>query len=183
MSNNFEIVSYYPTPKRAKYPKDSPEYYKNKTIVSVKRLSDGMIFTIGDYVDKGVKIVEFSVREDKLFIQFGVSNEKHSYRWIPTDLDELIHYKKPSFVTDDNINIYEGDYGYIVKENNEISWGHYQKHHARYPRFKKLSSAESYVAEKHFERIWEKAREVDESGKFIYPNLKDFLLTTKFYNE
>ncbi len=83
-------------------------------IYSVKRLSDGEIFTIGDNItriDKKTKIIGFTIELNKYLI----SNFK-------TIIDNCkgcnINYiqkaKQPLFTTEDGVDIFEGDNWYIV---------------------------------------------------------------------
>jgi len=70
-------------------------------IYSVKRLSDGEIFTVGDKVDSIGKIKSFQL-EDCHDISVHGKDYLDSLKYIQ-------HIKKPLFTTEDGVDIYEGD--------------------------------------------------------------------------
>lgn len=109
------------------------EYYDYK-IHSVRRLSDGEIFTVGDVIKgfcrKG-KITEFKILK-------GKSNSRHSGRidtllekvddkigviidnhYIPTELLSELN-TKPLFTTEDGVELFEGDSYYRLNANFTI---------------------------------------------------------------
>lgn len=81
------------------------------TIQSIKRLSDGQIFTIGDIVtermsDKtNVTIKRFNIHSNKLIVEVS----KYSLN-TTVELIFLNKVKEPLFTTEDGVDIYEGDY-------------------------------------------------------------------------
>lgn len=78
----------------------------NGKIYSVKRLSDGEVFSVGDYREEG-KIIEISFSEnDGLHIHVNTNKLKHNY---PYKIHELLKSKKVLFTTEDGKPIYEGD--------------------------------------------------------------------------
>lgn len=91
---------------------------RNHLIHSIKRLSDGEIFTIGEiiegYLNTGIK--EISVSNDgKLTIitdanGLGCSSDKLSWK-----LAALKKMKQPLFKTEDVVDIFEGDKVYYVE--------------------------------------------------------------------
>lgn len=94
-------------------------------IHSVKRLSDGEIFTIGDsgivpkkthdfYKKKRYPIISFYIKDGKLKTIY--ENGCH------LDINELKHFQEPLFITEDGVDIYEGDTFYFV---NNIENGVY----------------------------------------------------------
>lgn len=82
-------------------------YYE--VIESIKRTSDGAIFSVGDYYEVSIRgfgkrrINSFDVRGDALFINYGDSL-----------LDSLLPPKKPLFTTADGVEIFEGDTYYYI---------------------------------------------------------------------
>lgn len=92
-------------------------------IHSVKRLSDGEIFTIGDLIDlkntfrfavnnKSDKISEIKIIDNK--IRFKM-NFQLNHRWDSSyTLDFLTKIKQPIFTTEDGVDIFKGDPVYYV---------------------------------------------------------------------
>lgn len=77
-------------------------------IYSVKRLSDGEIFSVGDKIDcKGWfgNIIKFEIvnTELKIFQQQHIDSSKYK----PLSIQELIKFKQPLFKTEDGVNIFE----------------------------------------------------------------------------
>jgi len=81
-------------------------------IYSVKRLSDGEIFTVGDKVDSIGKIKSFQL-EDCHDISVHGKDYLDSLKYIQ-------HIKKPLFTTEDGVDIYEGDEYYITWNLTDI---------------------------------------------------------------
>jgi len=80
-------------------------------IYSVKRLSDGEIFTIGDIVEEYGEIRTFLLQNDKIFI-----NEK----FMKISLPKLVKVKQPLFKTEDGVDIYEGDNTFGIDEKYQF---------------------------------------------------------------
>lgn len=121
-------------------------YYK---IHSVKRLSDGEVFTIGDKIQNGygAKLLDFRIKG------FDITNE---YMVITTSgrikLNKLEHRKQPLFTTEDGIDIYEDDEVVCVDiDNLEICANTKYKFqpmdvdNKNYLFFKDIKNAEEYV--------------------------------------
>jgi len=93
------------------------EYY----ITSVKRLSDGEVFSIGDKIalklaDRGVKeIIGIVFRDGNIWLQTDL--ERRNYGM---DLEYAEKVKEPLFTTEDNIPVFK-DMSY-VKLNNYSDW-------------------------------------------------------------
>jgi len=85
------------------------------TIHSIKRLSDGEIFTIGDdCVIKGRnepsdKIKNFSIKDRGLSVYA---------RYYTQYINDIEHFKQPLFTTEDGVDIFEGDLYYFIKKDN-----------------------------------------------------------------
>lgn len=88
-------------------------------IYSIKRLSDGEVFTIGDkiqYIDKsilfeeGCPIESFEVHDNKIYINSHVVVAHSANR----EINNWEHFKKPLFTTEDGIDIYEGDKYWVL---------------------------------------------------------------------
>lgn len=90
-------------------------------IYSVKRLSDGEIFTIGDKINLSKS--EYSFPKNDVLLEIKVFNntirfkmnfqEKHNWDSSYT-LDYIKKAKQPLFKTEDSVDIYEGDRYYVV---------------------------------------------------------------------
>jgi hypothetical protein len=79
------------------------------SIHSVKRIIDGEIFTIGDTLWVGkISFIKISNNELWLFHNGHSPNVK---------LKDAVKFKQPLFVTEDGINIYEGDKFYFASES------------------------------------------------------------------
>lgn len=113
---------------------DSNPLTVNYKIHSVKRLSDGEIFTIGDDVifelgkgrchykhfrsdkcaiDIATKIVSFVIQEDTLTVQID-------YNKLCYSLDAPEKVKKPLFTTEDGVDIFEGDAIFGINAYGEV---------------------------------------------------------------
>ena len=91
-------------------------------IYSVKRLSDGEIFTVGDKIDcKGWfgNIIKFEIinNELKIFQQQHINSSKYK----PLLIQDLIKVKQPLFKTEDGKEIYEGGKLHSVSKDLLIS--------------------------------------------------------------
>lgn len=90
------------------------------TIYSVKRLSDGVEFKIGNKTDRinnftsgdSGKIHKFYIEDNNLKI--GIENFGSII-----GIDNIQHAKQPLFKTEDDVDIYEGDNYYTVFFNNK----------------------------------------------------------------
>lgn len=87
-----------------------------KEIYSVKRLSDGEIFTISDKTPNG-SIVAMRICGDKLIVYTGSA---------APELKNVRKLKQPLFKTEDGVDIYEGDEFCFVKftesKSNDFIW-------------------------------------------------------------
>jgi len=93
-------------------------------VVSVKRLSDGQIFTVGDKVDnvirKNIEITKLTLSDDGKYLQvwgnfiLGMNGWNH--------LNTITHSKKPLLITEDGVEIFEGDfYSFIYEDKVQTS--------------------------------------------------------------
>jgi hypothetical protein len=116
-------------------------------IDTVKRLSDGKVFSIGDEVCN-VNYVRHRGKINKIEIQYGVLVVQiNNENWLP--LTHLLKvFKEPLFTTEDGKNIYEGDDYWFVSGKeiiyNSSANSYLNKDHDG-KRFSSLSSAEEYV--------------------------------------
>lgn len=90
--------------------KDILKYSKIYLIHSVKRLSDGEIFTIGD------KVKAFDRTEViNKFYQGTHNSQKHILFWnLGYNIDKLVKIKQSLFKTEDGVDIFEGDDYYAI---------------------------------------------------------------------
>jgi hypothetical protein len=84
--------------------------FKNYVIHSIKRLSDGEVFTIGDKVLPGGNIIKFELVENT--IMYRTSSNAGA------GLNVMMKRKQPLFTTEDSIDIFENDTFYIVHNTN-----------------------------------------------------------------
>ena len=121
----------------------------NEKISSVKRLSDGAVFTVGDKVvfhsteyfeDSVVIIKDFFDRDE--FIDVRSENN------VVCSLNNISHHKKPIFTTEDGKDIFEGDeywcvhsYDFFLRDYIAET-GIYNKN---YKRFSTKEAAEEYI--------------------------------------
>jgi hypothetical protein len=104
--HNDKPITYYST-------EITEDLLKNWKIRSVKRLSDGVIFKVGDYItgctyeDKRA-ITSITIEEDELFFKYDHEGA--------TSLEYAILHKL-LFVTHDGVNIFEGD-SYVKVDTN-----------------------------------------------------------------
>ena len=128
--------------------------YELCDIHSVKRLSDGEVFTIGDRIDSYCEsgcITEFEITENNIKVHFLDDKSTHQNEW--TFLNNTIKPKRPLFTTEDGVDIYEGDVCYSV-----VAWCPF-KH-----RFTKTSHPSMIASDKkkYFsteEKTWEWIKE------------------------
>lgn len=144
--NEGEIICCSPTP---------PTCYPNKhwNIHSVKRLSDGEVFTIGDKINSIERITEFRVEGNQW--KSGMSFRSSGSSGY-TDIAYLRKYKKqPLFTTEDGVEIFENDYVAIVNLGNWIITDHiadsgwdkeYNPNYGNtYKRFSTKEAVEEYI--------------------------------------
>lgn len=86
----------------------------NGKIHSVRRLSDGEVFSVGDMIDYGC-ISGFSIEKDEMIV--ASENTAADYR---IGLNRIKKVVKPKalFVTEDGVEIFEGGECWIVEEGN-----------------------------------------------------------------
>lgn len=116
-------------------------------IYSVKRLSDGEVFTIGDKINAGIdkcnSILSFRIDDSEQVI---IDVKLGSYY-----LSDLEHIDTPIFTTEDGVDIYEGDkFWYIAKSSWNIGQLEAPENIIAYMahgRFKFKHNAEDYVEE------------------------------------
>lgn len=85
-------------------------------IHSVKRLSDGEIFTIGDELIEGT-ILRFSLSDynDGIYADAERFIDNGMYTYVGLPLDKWVKSEKPLFTTEDGVDIYEMDHIYSVE--------------------------------------------------------------------
>jgi len=93
------------------------EEYDHWSINSIKRLSDGEIFTIGDKIGTPGRIfpiVEFKIYNNENTILISSYFNKHGSGRYNQRLKDLKKIKQPLFTTEDGVEIYEGNIYYKV---------------------------------------------------------------------
>lgn len=120
VEKDYEILTVNPTEKNQVYNDKSKvitwgicnKDFTFWSIHSVKRLSDGEIFTINDNTKYGC-IDNFYIKNDHLLATTVLeSNGRY--------LKKLEKIKQLLFTTEDGVNIFEGDVSYEVKSNGKI---------------------------------------------------------------
>lgn len=93
-------------------------YNDNWDIHSVKRLSDGEVFTVGDRIDgvtvENREIKSITINNQKYHDGDGIKLNFSPHAWVW--LKNAQKSKSPLFTTHDGVDIYEGDYYYYVYE-------------------------------------------------------------------
>lgn len=118
----------------------------NGRIHSIKRLSDGEIFTIGDNIEirnLNSKIDGFYIKNDYLMITSDLSN-------CGDYLKNIKKIKKPLFTTEDGVDIYKGDIFYYVKfkQYNNTLGKPFEIVKGNHPAFKYEPQYEKYFSTK-----------------------------------
>lgn len=119
----------------------NPELHKDETIHSVKRLSDGEVFTVGDMTTKG-EIHGFDIVSGILSVRLGDQ---------ATLLRTFDKINPVLFLTEDGVEIRKGDKFYVVDEQygkfkmHETIGGHFTKEHKYRKRFSSKEKASEYV--------------------------------------
>ena len=96
------------------------KYYQ---INSVRRLSDGKVFTIGDIVGEpcfAFPIKQFKLCNEECTILISSYNKLHGSGNYNTRLKDLKKVKQPLFTTEDGVDIFEGDS--YCKVNNQSDY-------------------------------------------------------------
>lgn len=137
------------------YNEKSILYDKKHLIHSVKRLSDGEIFTIGDkviddhFIDKICIINSIFITNDGVRVNYKNLDKCGGYN---NPLDKLVKAKQLLFTTEDGVDIFEGDEYYSV---NEHYWTvlepknayriDYETYHKNKHNFSTKPKAEEYI--------------------------------------
>lgn len=137
IKKDYEILSYYDNVNDKYYKPNSQlkdcwcacdgkkPFYKEEQlhlckIYSIKRLSDGEIFTVSDDTNLG-KIEEFNITNHHSILNikiFGIS----THGWY--NLSRINHkFKQPLFITEDGVSIFENDTFYYVDQYWQIGVG------------------------------------------------------------
>ena len=123
-------------------------------IHSVKRLSDGEIFTIGDKVFSeyvNYTINKISIVNDKCMVSALYDTNNPNGSRLHYNLNNLKKAKKPLFTTEDGVDIFEGDKYFICTAslsnciNNEGIVGKFFKPNPNYKYFSTKEKAEEYI--------------------------------------
>jgi hypothetical protein len=146
---------------------------KSNLIHSVKRLSDGEIFTVGDLVqfERHYKsyITEFELRDDICIIK---GNSFY------TLLCVALLCKKPLFKTEDSADIYKGDSFFWTNKNGkgdlsftqEARQGTTQVDSSQYLKFATREAAQVYINSKNILFTTEDSVDVFEGKNYYYTN-------------
>lgn len=115
VEKDYEILSYISKLKNCIIEPKNPLFNNGAwDIHSIKRLSDGEVFTIGDIVESGcgkqkiLKIeIEKFIKYDKVWLHY--QSNKKSHQIYTYTLEKIKHIKQPLFTTEDGVDIFEGD--------------------------------------------------------------------------
>jgi len=140
------------------------------TPYSIKRLSDGEVFTIGDKIGADVfksnKIERFDIHKDIMYVITSSGT---------TPLHLIYHAKKSLFTTEDGVDIFKGDKFYILLPNNKLdtTYDFFTANETipfppnnREKYFSTIESAEDYIAKQKVLFITEDEVEVKLGGTF-----------------
>lgn len=118
-------------------------------IHSVKRLSDGEVFTIGDRCKKGI-ITEFRISE--LHDESSMLVIEFDDKYCTTDLNcDWCSKLQPLFITENGVDVYEGDKyfrvisNWLIQEETAIYFGKYTYKNDGILRFSTREAAENYI--------------------------------------
>lgn len=122
------------------------------SIYSVKRNSDGEVFTVGDKITYGKntkgegKIIEsFHFKYNKIYIKYECDICKFD-DWLGSNFQ---HYKQPLLTTRDGVDIFKGDIFYFVTTNNAACPCYTDKDDLKYHdvgyNFSTLEACEDYI--------------------------------------
>jgi hypothetical protein len=95
---------------------------KHWSIHSVKRLSDGEIFTIGDKVNWGNNFSTFNFEIEKFYIPEDNILKIYIGGGVNAILKSIQLKKKPLFTTEDGVDIFKSDVFYFVRNNEYDNW-------------------------------------------------------------
>lgn len=126
-------------------------------IKAVKRKCDGEIFSVGDKLDLragGIRKITGISLDDSGVSEFS----KRSIPWLEcgkdygTCLDWAVHYKKPILITEDGVELFEGDVVYyvLISDRYIIYSNPVNKYDGGNPNYKYFSTkkaAEKYIEE------------------------------------
>lgn len=90
-------------------------------IYSIRRLSDGEVFTVGDRIDSYCEsgcITKFELTKNNVKVHFLDDKSTHQNEW--TFLNNLIKAKEKLFTTEDGVSVYDMDEVYVVDRNTFV---------------------------------------------------------------
>jgi hypothetical protein len=113
-------------------------------IYAVKRLSDGIVFTVGD------RVKQSNVKHNNIFTIAGFEMDVNNEHLLAIGnggikLKKIEHYKAPLFKTEDGLEIFPGDSTYIVGNGFSISHTGELYWNPQRPTFSNKQAAEEYV--------------------------------------
>lgn len=123
---------------------------------SIRRISDNIVFTIGDNVQIGWSKYKHIIRSISVDTRFPTNNE-HSLSFcinttVGYKLNELKKIKQPILVTEDGVDIYESDSYYSINEKywrveepKYTSKLNYETYHKKQKNFSNKDAAEQYI--------------------------------------
>ena len=121
-------------------------------IHSVKRLSDGEIFTIGDELTEGT-ILRFNLSDynDGIYADAERFIDNGMYTYVGLPLDKWVKSKKVLFTTEDGVNVFKGDkIWYYIHNNTTLyesiaSTDYHNGTISKYIYFSTKKAAENYI--------------------------------------
>ncbi len=124
------------------------DWYIDCSINSIKRLSDGIIFTVGDKVNNLNNPHSWNIK--KISIEKGDIRLDANSGGVCPNFQQLQHSKKLLFTTSDGVEIFEGDRYYAVnkssfKKISALGCSISGKDDRNYIDFSKESKAEEYI--------------------------------------
>lgn len=133
-------------------------------IKTIKRLSDGEIFTASDKTNFGT-IKGFNINGDSLFVLYEDGTQ--------STLDSVVKVKQPIFTTEDGVGVFEGDRVWYVDGLFKIDFVDFNDGEAPYPNIYKYFSTEekakAYVFQNKYSISLKDIMDFDKSRYYINP--------------
>jgi len=125
IAKDYEILSYISKLKNCIIDSKNPLFNNGVwDIHSVKRLSDGEVFTLGDIVGTlgfNFPVVEFNLHDEENTVVADSYDKKNSSGRYNCRLKDLKKVRKPLFKTEDGVDIFKGDFSYFLTRDFKLT--------------------------------------------------------------
>ena len=161
--------------------------YKNVEITKVKRLSDGVIFSLGDKVqtnDKKIKgIIEtLAIRNTIILALLSTKDLEEPKVWVVLKL--LEHYKEPILITEDGVELFEGNDVFFVEVGEYLHHGKEKVNSNKYnynldKSFKYFSTKEKALEYIDLNKPRFSKKEIKEQlGRLVYTDINKHIMSS-----